>query len=55
MDVASLVTGQLAVSSMLFFCMLVQIQERSFSDFWVGLVKDGSGLLVHETLKSALS
>ena len=23
-----------------------------FSDFWGGLVKDGSGLLVHETLKT---
>ena len=35
--------------------MVVQIQESksNFSDFWVGLVKNGRGHLVHETLKSA--
>ena len=26
-----------------------------FIDFWVGMVKNGDGLLVHETLKSAVS
>ena len=40
------------------FCMLVQIQGglgQRFNDFWVGMVKDGHSLLVHETLKSAVS
>ena len=39
----------------LIFCMLVQIQESCFNDFWVGVVKNGCGLLVHETLKSDVS
>ena len=38
--------------SELIFCMLVQIQESCFNDFWVSMVKNGCGLLVHETLKS---
>ena len=25
------------------------------NDFWVGVIKKGCGLLVHETLKSAVS
>ena len=41
----------------LIFCMLVQIQESLsyFNDFLVGMVRDGRGHLVHETLKSAVS
>ena len=37
--------------------MLVQIQEPKsyFNDFCVGIVKNGCGDLVHETLKYALS
>ena len=36
--------------------MLVQIQESSnyFNDFWVGMVKNERGYLVHENLKSAV-
>ena len=26
-----------------------------FNDFWVGVVKNGQGMLVHETIKSAAS
>ena len=33
--------------------MLVQVQETKnyFNDFWVGVVKNGYGHVVHETLK----
>ena len=36
------------------FCMLGQIKEAKcwFNDFWVGMVKNGHGLLVPETLKT---
>ena len=37
-----------------FFCMLVQIQESWFNHFWMALLKNGSGFLVYETLKSAV-
>ena len=33
--------------------MVMQIQENNFNDFWMGLLKDGHGHLVHDTLKSA--
>ena len=41
----------------LIFCMLVEIQEslKLINYFWVGMVRNGCGLLVHETLKSAVS
>ena len=29
--------------------------KSSFNDSWVGVVKNGSGILLHETLKSAVS
>ena len=34
-----------------FFCMLVQIRKAKswFNDFWLGVVKNGYGLLVHKT------
>ena len=50
-------TLKLAVFSMLFFfacCCKFRKGKSWFNDFWVGLVKDGIGLLVHETLKSAV-
>ena len=39
------------------FCMLVHIRKpKSYSDsYWVEWVKYGCGLLVHGTLKSAIS
>ena len=65
--VASLVTGhkyllflaKLNRWNRLMFCMLESYKFRKakcrFSDFWVGLVKNDSGLLFQETLKSAVS
>ena len=29
--------------------------KSCFNDFWVGMVKNGHGYLIHETLKSAVS
>ena len=47
--------SKMNIRNKLIICMLIQIQESRFSDFWVGLVKNGSGFLVHETPKSAVS
>ena len=40
-----------------FFSCLCKFRKAKsyFSDFWVGVVKNGYGHLVHETLKSAVS
>ena len=35
--------------------MLTQIQESYLNDVWVGMVKNGHGLLGHEALNSAVS
>ena len=51
-------TLKLAVFSILFFfaCWYkFRKAKSSFNGFWVNLFKDGIGLLVHETLKSAVS
>ena len=39
----------------LIFCMLVQIQKSYFNDFWVDMIRNNRGHLVHDTLKSAAS
>ena len=40
-----------------FFCLLIQVKRAAscFNDFWVDMVKNVRGLLVHGTLKSAVS
>ena len=38
-----------------FFACWYKFRKTKFNDFWVGIVENGRGLLVHEALNSAVS
>ena len=43
------------IQVLIMICVLVQVQPSSFNDSCVSVFENGDGILVHETLKSALS
>ena len=57
MVAGSQVTGLRTDGIDLFFACWYKFRKAKscFNDFWVGLVKNSRGLLVHESLKSAVS